>query len=152
VEKVEGFDKYERALHGCQKKLQELSNKQAHSEGRRGGLIEQIRSLKRKLKSEDYNDIDERHRIVVIKHETTQIAVSDLEKYHSALDNALLRYHGIKIEEINRIIRELWNLTYKGEDNEHRTRVWTGKWREKIIQLPCGHVERQYEAGHAWTM
>jgi DNA repair protein RAD50 len=32
------------------------------------------------------------------------------------VDNALLRYHGIKIEEINRIIRELWNLTYKGED------------------------------------
>lgn len=34
----------------------------------------------------------------------------------TAVDNALLRYHGIKIADINRIIRELWNLTYKGED------------------------------------
>lgn len=54
--------------------------------------------------------------MVMIKHETTQIAVSDLEKYHDALDKALLRYHGIKIAEINRIIRELWTLTYKGQD------------------------------------
>lgn len=49
-------------------------------------------------------------------YETTNIAVSDLEKYHSALDKALLRYHGIKVQEINKIIRELWALTYKGED------------------------------------
>ena len=84
VRKVEGFDKYERALRDCQKKLQEFSNKQAHAEGRRGGMRDQIFSLERKLKGEDYNDIDERHRIVVIKYETTQIAVSDLEKYHSA--------------------------------------------------------------------
>ena len=32
------------------------------------------------------------------------------------VDSALLRFHGIKITEINRIVRELWNLTYKGED------------------------------------
>ena len=27
-----------------------------------------------------------------------------------------MRYHGVKIAEINKIIRELWLLTYKGED------------------------------------
>jgi len=72
----------------------------------------------------------------MIKYNTTQIAVSDLDKYHGALDKALLRYHGIKIAEINKIIRELWvcplcakerlfwntltpflqTLTYKGQD------------------------------------
>lgn len=29
---------------------------------------------------------------------------------------ALLQFHGVKIREINKIIRELWLLTYKGED------------------------------------
>jgi len=52
----------------------------------------------------------------MIEYETTVISVADLDKYHSALDKALLRYHGIKIEEINKIISELWTLTYKGED------------------------------------
>jgi DNA repair protein RAD50 len=28
----------------------------------------------------------------------------------------LLKFHGVKIVEINKIIRELWQLTYKGED------------------------------------
>lgn len=52
----------------------------------------------------------------MISYEVNQMAVSDLDKYHAALDKALLRFHGIKIEEINKIIRELWTLTYKGED------------------------------------
>ena len=29
---------------------------------------------------------------------------------------ALLQFHGVKIKEINKIIRELWLLTYKGQD------------------------------------
>ena len=46
------------------------------------------------------------------------MAVEDLEKYWTALDKALLRYHGQKIGDINRIIRELWQRTYMGEDIE----------------------------------
>jgi DNA repair protein RAD50 len=42
--------------------------------------------------------------------------VNDLDKYANALDKALLKFHGIKIAEINKIIKELWILTYKGED------------------------------------
>ena len=56
------------------------------------------------------------HRKTMIELETTKIAVQDLEKYHNAVDRALLRYHSIKIEDINKIIKELWSLTYKGSD------------------------------------
>ena len=66
--------------------------------------------------TEEYKDVDERHRQTTIKHQTTTTVVSDIDKYHNALDKALLRYHSIKIQEINKIIRELWTLTYKGED------------------------------------
>mmetsp|Transcript_23377 Transcript_23377/g.29474 ORF Transcript_23377/g.29474 Transcript_23377/m.29474 type:complete len:209 (+) Transcript_23377:2-628(+) len=52
----------------------------------------------------------------MIETETSDLAVSDLDLYYSALDKALLRYHGIKIQEINKIIKELWTLTYRGED------------------------------------
>jgi hypothetical protein len=31
-------------------------------------------------------------------------------------DNALQNFHSLKIREINKIIRELWQLIYKGED------------------------------------
>jgi len=48
--------------------------------------------------------------------ETTRIAVLDLDKYFQALDKALLRYHSLKIGDINKIIKELWSLIYKGAD------------------------------------
>ena len=35
-----------------------------------------------------------------------------------ALDRALMQYHKMKIEEINKIIRELWTRTYRGNDIE----------------------------------
>ena len=44
------------------------------------------------------------------------MAVKDLEQYWGALDRALSNYHKMKINEINRIVRELWQITYMGED------------------------------------
>lgn len=52
----------------------------------------------------------------MIKYDTTVLAAEDLKKYYTAVDKALLLFHGIKIQEINKIIRELWLMTYKGGD------------------------------------
>ena len=76
----------------------------------------------------------------MIKYTTTKAAAEDLKKYATAMDKvsilsiecwrdtcvligttfahfqALLQFHGVKIKEINKIIRELWLLTYKGQD------------------------------------
>lgn len=84
--------------------------------GRVHGLTEQKRNYRRKLNESEYKGVDERQRKKMIEHETTNIVVADLDKYYDALDKALLRYHGMKINDINKIIRELWTLTYKGED------------------------------------
>lgn len=48
--------------------------------------------------------------------QTTETASKDLVKYYKALDRAITRFHGQKMEEINTIIRELWIKTYKGGD------------------------------------
>jgi DNA repair protein RAD50 len=88
----------------------------ARQDGRKGEIIETIRGLKRKLSQPEYRDVEEQYRIANIKHDTSEMAVKDIDKYHSAVDKALQRYHSIKISEINTIIRDLWTLTYKGED------------------------------------
>ncbi len=49
-----------------------------------------------------------------IAFETTEMAVKDLDNYYNALDGALQNFHSQKITEINKIIRELWQLIYKG--------------------------------------
>ena len=95
--------------------IQQLWNKIERFNGRMQGLQEQKRNLKRKLVEPEYKNVDERQRMKMIEHESTNIVVTDLDKYYNALDKALLRYHGMKISDINKIIRELWTLTYKGE-------------------------------------
>lgn len=101
-------------------KSMELIKKYEYEKSRRDGskdtLMIQQRELKRKLQTNEYKDIDERHRVKMIEVETCDMAVHDLDIYYSALDKSLLRYHGLKIAEINKIVKELWSLTYKGED------------------------------------
>ncbi len=64
----------------------------------------------------DYKDAARKYKEAHIKTETTKAAVEDLGRYGSALDKAIMTYHALKMEEINRIIEELWQRTYQGTD------------------------------------
>ncbi|GKA14218.1 DNA repair protein RAD50 [Tanacetum coccineum] len=71
------------------------------------------------LKNPEYKDIDKRHFDQLLKLKTTEMANKDLNKYYTALDKALMRFHSMKMEEINKIIRELWQQTYRGQDIDY---------------------------------
>lgn len=51
-----------------------------------------------------------------IRKQTMELASSDLERYHRALDQALMAFHTLKMGAINRTIKELWQQTYRGTD------------------------------------
>ena len=113
---VEGSETVDDDLSQLEERKDQLIASNAHLEGRRSEVVESIRSLKRKLSQPEYKNVAEQCRVANIKFDTSEMAVKDIEKYHSALDKALQRYHSLKIGEINNIIRDLWALTYKGED------------------------------------
>ncbi|CAM9695145.1 unnamed protein product [Ascophyllum nodosum] len=92
------------------------AHKRAELRGRLLGMKDQIRGVENKLATDTYRNVEEKHRRKMIEHRTTEMAVSDLDKYWTALDKALLRFHTMKIADINKIIRELWAMTYSGED------------------------------------
>ncbi|KAL2820203.1 AAA domain-containing protein [Aspergillus cavernicola] len=64
----------------------------------------------------DYKDAAFKFKESHIKVETTKAAVDDLARYGGALDKAIMKYHSLKMEEINDIIGELWQKTYRGTD------------------------------------
>ncbi|OKL60235.1 hypothetical protein UA08_04809 [Talaromyces atroroseus] len=64
----------------------------------------------------DYKDAAVKYKEAHIKVETTKAAVDDLGRYGGALDKAIMKYHSLKMEEINRIVEELWQRTYRGTD------------------------------------
>ncbi|GLE09021.1 hypothetical protein PINS_up020548 [Pythium insidiosum] len=90
--------------------------KRATVGGRQDELEVQIRDYKVQLRQADLRNVEEQQRDRLIEYETTKMAVADLDTYATALDRSLLQYHSKKVEEINSIIRSLWQITYKGQD------------------------------------
>lgn len=88
----------------------------AKLEGQKATLVEQQRTLERELQKDLFRDIDNRYKKQLITVKTAKMANQDLEKYHKALDKAVMKYHSLKMAEINEIIQELWSNTYKGSD------------------------------------
>ena len=85
------------------------------------------------MAASEFKTADKDYRDALIAMKTTEMVREDLEKYYKAVDwcvslarlwerdysrsrSALMRYHAMKMEEINRIIKELWQATYSGSD------------------------------------
>ncbi|KAJ1977127.1 DNA repair protein rad50 [Dimargaris verticillata] len=83
------------------------------------GEIKQLEYQQRQYQQEldtDFKDVERQFTDQLIKCKTTELACSDLDKYGKALDNAIMKYHSLKMEEINKTIHELWINTYQGND------------------------------------
>ncbi|KAL9031982.1 MAG: hypothetical protein Q9196_000055 [Gyalolechia fulgens] len=76
---------------------------------------DQLQELLKDWKT-DYENAAQEYKEAHIKVETTKAAIEDLARYGSALDKAIMQYHSLKMEEINRIAEELWKRTYQGTD------------------------------------
>ncbi|KAF3040572.1 DNA repair protein rad50 [Didymella keratinophila] len=63
-----------------------------------------------------YENAASSYREAHIRVETNKAAIEDLGRYAGALDKAIIQYHALKMEEINRIIAELWRNAYQGTD------------------------------------
>ncbi|KAI3003864.1 hypothetical protein CBS147346_5183 [Aspergillus niger] len=92
-----------------------LAAKQASKMGEMKSKDDQLMQLLADWNT-DYKDAASKYKEAHIKVETTKAAVDDLARYGGALDKAIMKYHGLKMEEINAIISELWQKTYRGTD------------------------------------
>ena len=97
-----------------QSKLDEVRKTKANLEGRLKGFEEDQKRIQRDLRSENHAEAEPKYRMKMIETKTTEMANQDLEKYYKALDRAIMKFHSMKMAEINRIIKEYWIHTYKG--------------------------------------
>lgn len=74
--------------------------------------------LKDKLESLEtfYLGAEEKYKETKMKVETKKLAIDDLQTYRNAVDQAIMQFHSLKMEEVNRIAGELWRATYQGTD------------------------------------
>ena len=103
LNKIEGADEAAEKLTKATRNKEKLVSEKSRIEGRWMEVVEKIRSLRRKLSTEEYKDVDEQFRVANIKFHTTELASKDIKRYYSAVEQALLKYHTVKIQEINKV-------------------------------------------------
>jgi len=79
-------------------------------------LTQTIAKNKDELRSSRLRNIQSRFQSAQVEMKTTEMACADLAKYYEALEKALMRFHSIKMEEVNKIVNEYWQATYRGND------------------------------------
>ncbi|GMM58851.1 MRX complex DNA-binding subunit [Maudiozyma humilis] len=108
-------EKYQEESSKIRNQYEKLTSENAGKMGEIKQLQNQIDALNRQLQS-DYKNIDEKYRKEWVELQTRTFVTDDIDTYSKTLDNAIMRYHGLKMEDINRIIDELWKRTYSGTD------------------------------------
>jgi DNA repair protein RAD50 len=106
---------YERQAEHWDLQYRELSLKKTGLERDMKNKDDQLTELMTEYEK-IYKKSAEQYREAHIKVETTKAAIDDLGRYAGALDKAIMKYHTLKMEEINRILAELWRNAYQGTD------------------------------------
>ncbi|KAL1634448.1 DNA repair protein rad50 [Diplodia intermedia] len=133
--------RYEREARKHQQERNRLSAEQASIIGEMKSKDEQLQQLLGDWET-DYKDAAKKFKESHIRVVTTKAAVADLSKYASALDKAIVKYHSLKLGEINRIIEELWKKTYQGTDvdtimirSENETTTKTRSYNYRVVMV-----------------
>ncbi|XP_078495621.1 DNA repair protein RAD50 [Ciona intestinalis] len=120
-EKLGGMNaaKLDNEVRQLTKEHSDLTKEKERCKVRQESLGENVRALQQELSRENFKFADKRYKDCLVSATTLELAIGDLDKYYKALDRAVMKYHQIKMDEINKIIRELWQETYKGRDIEY---------------------------------
>jgi DNA repair protein RAD50 len=102
-----------RELRKAQQEEANLVDRRGNLRGELGQMTNQIKRYETEL-STDYANVDGRYGRLYIEVKTSELASIDLDKYSKTLQTAIMRYHSLKMEDLNKIIRDLWLTTYKG--------------------------------------
>ena len=106
----------ERLLADAQHELRGVEIKSATLEGALSGTRDALERTRRELAEKEMRDAHTRFTAGKADKDSLEALVRDLGATYSAVDSALMRYHHLKLSEINTIIKDLWAHTYQGND------------------------------------
>lgn len=104
-------------LSAAEQKRQEIEKQQTVTETSIQNFTESIARTTEQLKN--MHATEAMYRMCSMRLKTTQMARNDLVKFHSALDKALMKYHSVRMAEVNHSIREKWQEIYRGGDIDY---------------------------------
>lgn len=85
--------------------------------GKKEMLASSINSMTVRIENEKENEV--KYAVEQLGFEVTKLKIEDLEIVLSTIENSLVQFHSEKIEQINKIIDNIWKLTYTGDDIDY---------------------------------
>ncbi|KAL2063729.1 hypothetical protein VTL71DRAFT_5534 [Oculimacula yallundae] len=112
---AEDYERYRREAAAADKRVAKLTSERGPIIGSMHAKDEDLGKIMAEWEI-DYKDAAASYRKAHVEVETTKAAIEDMQKCSKALDNAIMQFHSVKMEEINSIAAELWQKTYQGTD------------------------------------
>lgn len=99
--------------------IEELNNNRSRITGSLGTLKQQVKDAEKELSEEKYKNAKKKYVRAMIQVGALQAIIEDINKYRTALEKSLLKFHQDKMDQINHLLRELWNGIYSGNDIDY---------------------------------
>lgn len=112
------YDVVTDALVKFQEKQKEIDRSLALEEGKRQQIVKQRSETQALANARELRHAEVDYTTALAELAVLEGTVKDLDIFAHAVDTALMKFHSLKIKEINSTIEELWGLTYKGGDIE----------------------------------
>lgn len=104
---------------GLLRRQDDITAKRGELFGQQSELKSQIKRVTDELNEPRYKNAIKNYRTACYEGEVIKQAISDLTKYRTALELALLKHHAEHMERINELIREFWRDIYRGNDVDY---------------------------------
>lgn len=87
--------------------------------GKLGKLEEDLKIAEEEMNNKKYKNAKSNYMKVIHQTYVLSATIADLSNYRSALEKSLLQFHQDKMDQINHLLRELWNNIYRGNDIDY---------------------------------
>jgi len=113
------FEKVEKKKDELSRKYNRLNAEKSAKGGQIAEVVRSVKDMEREVAQPKLRDAAAKYKEMAIKHKLRVKVAEDLNKYYIALDFAIMKYHKEKMKVVNKIIRELWRNTYRGNDIDY---------------------------------
>ena len=114
--KLQAGEKLSYAKNLLTKKVQDSLNQYNLNLGKLEELKSYLNRLTIELKQDSFKNIEKKYNKLKLEYIMSLQTTKEIENFYEALDQSLLKYHGKRMEEINKLINYYWSMTYKGKD------------------------------------
>ncbi|XP_011499172.1 PREDICTED: DNA repair protein RAD50 [Ceratosolen solmsi marchali] len=110
------FDEVKKEYKKLQEQKENFEKEKSSIKGAQGELSNSIQSIKTNLNQEKYRMARHNYKEKQLQLVVQEEAIANLKIYVTVLDKAMIQFHEERMNTVNKIMGQLWNLVYSGND------------------------------------